>query len=314
MIELAITMSLTATWRSAAELDVERRQLGDLVVAREDPAEPGFELVRRDRRQEAHRAEVDADDGRARAEGPPQGAKHRPVAAEHHDEVDLLEGGHRRIPLVLLSLVLRIEQLDAGFTGDALEALETLADHLGLPRVTTAAVRTGSADGVFDPVIELIGERRILAVDEVQEELPVSLRAGQPRVYDADRLGRPGESGLGDLAQDPAVNLRVSNDPALPDLLATRFELRLDEHERLPARARESKRGRQRGADADERDVARDEIGRERQGLELARVRALEHGDARVSAEASVQLAASDVERDHPRRAALEEHVGEPAG
>ena len=42
-------------------------------------------------------------------------------------------------------------------------------------------------------------------------------------------------------------------------------------------------------------------------------LRALEHRHARVAAEPRVQLAVADVERDHARSAALEQHVGEPA-
>ena len=92
------------------------------------------------------------------------------------------------------------------------------------------------------------------------------------------------------------------------------LELRLDEDERLPARPREGECGRQRGTDADERDVARDEVRRERQLGQLARVRALEHGHARVGPQPFVQLSAADVEGDHARRASLEEDVREAAG
>ena len=48
--------------------------------------------------------------------------------------------------------------------------------------------------------------------------------------------------------------------------------------------------------------------------VERPRVRPLEHRHARVGAEARVQLAVADVERDHARRAPLEEDVGEAAG
>ncbi len=72
--------------------------------------------------------------------------------------------------------------------------------------------------------------------------------------------------------------------------------------------------GRQRLPDRDERDVADDEPGRERQLSDLARVHALEDGHARIVPQPGVQLAVADVERDHPGRAALEEDVREPAG
>ena len=46
----------------------------------------------------------------------------------------------------------------------------------------------------------------------------------------------------------------------------------------------------------------------------VARVHPFEHGHAVVVANAGVELAVADVERDHPGRAALEEHVCEAAG
>ena len=57
-----------------------------------------------------------------------------------------------------------------------------------------------------------------------------------------------------------------------------------------------------------------DELRRERELGQLARVRALEHGHARIVAQARVELAVADVERDHARRAALEQDVREAAG
>ena len=49
-------------------------------------------------------------------------------------------------------------------------------------------------------------------------------------------------------------------------------------------------------------------------GGEVARVHALDHGDARVGAQLPVQLAVADVEGDHAPRAAVQQHVGEAAG
>src|SRR5207248_9840660 len=109
----------------------------------------------------------------------------------------------------------------------------------GFPCVTTAARRTRLPDCVVDPGVELIWPLRPLAVHEVEEELAVPLRAGQPGVYDARGLGLPRERGLGDLAQHAAVHLRVADDAALADLGAPRLELRLDEHDGLPSRGRE---------------------------------------------------------------------------
>ena len=49
-------------------------------------------------------------------------------------------------------------------------------------------------------------------------------------------------------------------------------------------------------------------------GLERPRVRALDDDHARIVPKTPVELAVADVERDDAARAALEQHVGEPAG
>src|ERR671936_1079308 len=94
-----------------------------------------------------------------------------------------------------------------------------------LPCVTTAARRTRLPECAIDPGIELIWPLRPLSVHEVEEELAVSLRAGQAGVYDACGLGLPGEGGLGHLAEDAPVHLGVADDAALPHLLPPRLEL-----------------------------------------------------------------------------------------
>ena len=113
--------------------------------------------------------------------------------------------------------------------------------------------------------------------------------------------------------EDAPLHLGVAHD-ALARLAAARLELRLDEHERLPAGLGERERRRQREPHRDERDVAGHERGREGQLAQRARVDALEHDHARVVAEPRVQLAVADVERDHARGAALQQDVGEAAG
>src|SRR5439155_8850142 len=72
-----------------------------------------------------------------------------------------------------------------------------------------------------------------------------------------------------------------SSDVCSSDLAAGGLELRLDEHERLPAGRGERERRRQRLADADERHVARDELRGERKLLERPCVHALERSEER---------------------------------
>ena len=109
------------------------------------------------------------------------------------------------------------------------------------------------------------------------------------------------------------MNGRVADDAALR-LRPARLELRLHERKRLPARGSGIESRRQRRPQRDERDVARDEVGRVRKLGQVARVHALEDGHARVVAQPRMQLAVADVERDHVRRAVLEQAVGEAAG
>src|SRR3954451_159188 len=134
------------------------------------------------------------------------------------------------------------------------------------PCVTTATRRTGSARGGVDPGVEVIGKLRPVAVDEVEEELAVALRAGQAGVYDGSGLGVPAGRGFCEFAEDAAVDSRVADD-ASRRLGAASLELRLDEDERLPAGLRRLERGWQREAERDEGDVADDEVRRVREVL-----------------------------------------------
>src|SRR5919201_6098449 len=181
------------------------------------------------------------------------------------------------------------------------------------PCVTRAAVLTGR-DRCVDPLVEVIGKRRVVGLREVEKELPVALRAGETGVYDSDDVRSEADRGLRHLAQDACVHGWIPDDSSLPDVGAPRLELRLDEHDRLPAPRRQPERRRQGHPHGDERDVADDELRRERQVGQRACIRALEDDDARIATDAFVQLAVADVERDHARRAALQQHIGEPAG
>src|SRR5690348_2999087 len=90
--------------------------------------------------------------------------------------------------------------------------------------VTTAARLT---DGMRDPPVEAGGELGVLSLDDVEDELTVSLRAWQTRVYDPARLGPAREQRLRDFEHDAPLHRRVADD-ALRDLGAPRLELRLD--------------------------------------------------------------------------------------
>jgi hypothetical protein len=82
----------------------------------------------------------------------------------------------------------------------------------------------------------------------------------------------------------------------------------------MPGWRGEPQRGRQRNPDGDERDVADDELGREWQLGEPARVCPVEDEHASVVVEALVELSVADVDGDHAGGAALEQDIGEAAG
>src|SRR6478736_327694 len=87
----------------------------------------------------------------------------------------------------------------------------TASSTLSRPCVTTA---TRSTDGIGDPGLELGGELGIGSVDEVEDVLMVSLRAGKPGVYDPVRLGPCSEQGLCSLADDAAADGRIAHHAA----------------------------------------------------------------------------------------------------
>src|SRR5690349_9835825 len=149
------------------------------------------------------------------------------------------------------------------------------------PSRSIVATEARSTRRIGDPPVEVGRERWVLSLDEVEDELTVSLRAGETRVYDPERLPTRREQGFCNLADDARVDGAVADD-ALGDLGSPRLELRLHEHERLPPGRGQRERGRQRELDRDERYVARDELRCERQLGEGSRVDALEDRDAPV--------------------------------
>ncbi len=128
---LETTTSFTATVPPVGVLELERRQLDDVVLAGEDAAEALLEVAPAHRAQEADASEVDADHGNAGAEEARERPQHRAVAAEDDREVGgtCLVG---RVDAVLLRLLGREDELDAVLLGDGLEPCEARAD---LPRL-----------------------------------------------------------------------------------------------------------------------------------------------------------------------------------
>jgi hypothetical protein len=70
-------------------------------------------------------------------------------------------------------------------------------------------------------------------MDEVENELTVSLGAGHGRVYDAARLRPVFEQRIRHLTDDAPAHNCIANNTSRR-LASPRFELRLDENESLP--------------------------------------------------------------------------------
>ena len=172
---------MIATAAVAVHVDVERRQLDDPPLAGEGAREAVVHRLGRHRREEADPAEVDADHGDGGAEEPVQRPQHRPVAAEHDGEVG----------------VVGLDDLGAGrLRTIASTARAGLAITSGSPWRDDGDRRTGQTTAASIQLSSSSGRRAPGRCDEVEEELTVSLRAGQARVYDAHDLRIPAERGL----------------------------------------------------------------------------------------------------------------------
>ena len=115
---------------------------------------------------------------------------------------------------------------------------------------------------------------------------------------------------------DRFVNGRIGDEPMPAHFLAASLELRLDEGHDVGAGRDEY---RNRGEDMPQRDeghIDRDKIDRLRHHVprERARVDAFANHDTRVVAQAPIELAVADVERDHAFGASLQQYVGKPTG
>ena len=232
------TASLTATRRCAADLDLERRQLDDVVLAGEHPRQPGLQLVARDRAEEADPAEVDADHRARPCRGTASSA--RSIVPSPPSTIATSASSRRRSrrrsrasspPRPRRASSTPASRATASQPRERRADLVRLAvrDH-GRPRFTALSRRRRRSSGRRHRVLPA-PRCRI----EVDEELPVSLRARKTRVYDADHARIPRRRGLGHVSQARADAPRGRGRRPSGRLGAPGLELRLDEHERLPA-------------------------------------------------------------------------------
>jgi hypothetical protein len=101
--------------RVAPDLQLERRELDDRVVAAKDTRDALLELVGRDRRQEPDATEVHADHRHACSEIALQRAQHRAVAAQDDRNV---------------GRCIRLDELDAAALGDDAHTRDCVLDEI----------------------------------------------------------------------------------------------------------------------------------------------------------------------------------------
>lgn len=119
----------------------------------------------------------------------------------------------------------------------------------------------------------------------------------------------------GDAIADLGVMRGISDHAALAYAAAPDLELGLDQRHQNCTRRRERKRRWQHYLETDEARVANHEPNRLGHvlGCQITRVEAFEHDYAPVLTEPPVELTASNIDGVDTRRAALQQHVGEPA-
>src|SRR5713101_1571128 len=117
----------------AGDIDLQRREVDDAVVAGEDPRKAGLELVPWNRGEESDSTEVHADDGDLAAEKPLERAQHRAIAAEDNGYIGIREIVLGLAHAMLFHLLVGKEQFDTRLARDFLQPLERRANGLGLP-------------------------------------------------------------------------------------------------------------------------------------------------------------------------------------
>jgi hypothetical protein len=137
----------------------------------------------------------------------------------------------------------------------------------------------------------------------------------QWRGHHVHRFERQRARGRHHLRESASPHVRVADDAATPHLRSPRFELRLHQDDEGRFRGRHASQSGQRQPQRDEGEICHHDGGEERKHRrrEVAHVRPLHHRHPRIHPEAPGQLTVPNVDRDHARRAALQETVREPA-
>lgn len=183
---------------------------------------------------------------------------------------------------------------------------------------------SGNAEGVLQQALPTAGSGGELTVVrpgfpgllEPGQKFPVAVRS-RDRGIDASHPLPP--EFLDDEAADrfdrTAVQGGIAHDASRPDVAGLKFELRLDEHERVPSLLQDGKGGGQNFGQRDKRHIRHDQCNLFPDVLRchVAGVELFAHDDAGVVSQLPDQLVRADIHRVDPHCAVLEQAVGESA-
>ena len=295
-----------------ARLDVDREHhaLRHREVAREQPRQRRVELVGLDLGEVAELADVHAEDRDRRRVHEVDRVQHRAVAAERDHEVEavgeavgldaeLVEADTPSPRLAGRAPRRRARRNHAAAarasscaTPRSRCGTRPTARIAGLMRLDTGHVvvrgRPDRRSSMSDVASTAAGPRA-----RVREELDVAVGAAQRRRDHRAHTEPERVEPADDFAQHRVVHHRVAHDATLADARPARLELRLHEQHEVGIGVREREQVRRDRAQRDERQVGDAQVGGriDRAGVELAHVRALHHGDARVVAQRPRELA-----------------------
>ena len=310
-----VTTTSLSTTRSTSrrapgvDANVQHHALFDLRRAVHGGFQRRKDLRQRHLGQESQAAEIDAEDRDVRlglrdAAGR---AEQRAVAAQDDDHLD--HAG---------KLILSSDVVPRRRAGRAGERGRVRVEHrLNVPRLEPRRDLRQMARGTLEP---RLGDDAYASHEpwplrcRKNSRLPVSPVMGDSVM--AARTNPTSAAARGRLLDHPCLHDRIADHALLADFSAARLELRFDERDDVGARSQQRRHAGKDVTQGDERDIDRDDVDRawEMRRLERAGVRALDDHHAGIVAQTPVELAVTDVEGHHARRASLQQHVGETAG
>ena len=291
-----------------ADLDLQSRQLDGVELPGERAGEAGLELVGRDRREEADAAEVDPDHGRAGAEEARERAQHGAVAAEDDRQL----GGR---PSLGASPCFSASSGASSSSTPCSRPPRARAARLDRGRCVRAHGRARNASPNGVSIRRSMSSASPGSSSWTRWTTNSRFPFGPGTPESTTPTVRPWPASAASITLRTAFRCTSgSRTTPFGTSRAPGLELRLHQHERVATRRRASRSTAGSAVRTRMNDTSHvTSSGANGSSATAARVRPLEHVDARIVAERRVELAVADVERDHTPRARLEQAVREPA-